>query len=200
RGIYNSEGPFKSDNEGKWRCDAVPADLTNLSIQLQHANYISDDNFGSTPRPAEAELRAMTAVSVMKRGLVVAGVVSDEEGKPIAGASVLAGADRFGSNQQPKKTDAEGKFVFPNARPGPTVLTVTAKKYAPEQTSITVSKTNAPVEFKLKKGNVIRGKVVDTSGKPIGGAWIAADTWRGNRSLDWRVNTKGDGTFVWNEA
>ncbi|HEV8291650.1 MAG TPA: carboxypeptidase-like regulatory domain-containing protein, partial [Tepidisphaeraceae bacterium] len=200
RGMYMSEGPFRTDDEGKWRCDVVPADLTNLSMRLDHPDFVSDESYGATPRPPDAELRAMTAVSVMKRGISLQGVVTNLEGKPIAGASVLQGTDRFGSNQPKVKTDAEGKFAFRNARPGPVVLTVTAKTYAPELKQATVGKDTPPLEIKLGPGNTVKGKVVDRNGKPVAGAFVAADTWRGNRSLDWRVNTKGDGTFVWKEA
>src|SRR5437867_4686968 len=130
-GMYMSEGPFRTDDEGKWRCDVVPVDLTNLSMRLEHPDFISDESYGGTPRPADTDLRSMTAVSVMKRGISLAGVVTDLNGKPIAGASVLQGMDRFGSNQPKAKTDAEGKFSFRNARPGAVVLTVTAKTFAP---------------------------------------------------------------------
>src|SRR5438105_3703668 len=199
-GMYMTEGPLKTDEEGKWRCDAVPADLTNLSMKLGHPDFVTDESYGATPRPADAELRAMTAVWLMKRGLALSGTVSDMQGKPIAGASVAQGTDRFGSNQPKVKTDGEGKFTFRNSRPGPVVLTVTAKTFAPELKNVTVAQGVPPVEIKLSPGNVVKGKVVDRNGKPVGGAFVAADTWRGNRSLEWRVNTKGDGTFVWKEA
>jgi len=200
RGMYQTEGPFRTDAEGKWRCDVVPADLGSLQMKLDHPDFISDESYGTTPKPADAELRAMTAVSVMKRGLMLEGIVTDLQGKPIVGASVLQGMDRFGTNQPKQKTDPDGKFSFRNARPGAVSLTVTAKNYAPEIRQAMVAKGAGPVEIKLGPGNVVKGKVVDRNGKPVGGAWVAADTWRGQRSLDWRVNTKGDGTFLWKEA
>jgi len=199
-GMYQTEGPFITDEEGKWRCDTVPADLTNLSMQLSHKEFISDEHYGASPRPADAELRALTAVSVLKHGIAVAGVVLDDQGKPIAGASVAQGADRFGSNFPKIKTDEEGKFRFGNARPGPLVLTVQAKNYAPELKDITVAAAMPELEFRLGPAKTVRGKVVDEKGKPVGGAFVAADTWRGHRSLEWRVNTKNDGSFLWTGA
>jgi uncharacterized GH25 family protein len=199
RGVYVQESA-KSDAEGKWRADSVPSELTNLSMRLSHPDFISDESYGSSPRPSDKDLREFSAVMVMKRGLVLTGVVTDQQGKPIANASILQGADRFGSNQPKTRSDPDGKFVFTNAKAGPTVLTVTAKTYAPELRSITAVKDMPPIEFKLAKGNVIRGKVVDINGKPISGAFVAADSWRGNRSLEWRVSTKADGSFVWNEG
>src|SRR5205085_4702815 len=79
-------------------------------------------------------------------------------------------------------------------------LTVTAKTFAPDLKTVSVSKNTPPVEFRLGKGHVVRGKVVDREGKGVGGVMVVADGWRGNRSLQWTVNTKGDGTFVWNDA
>ena len=85
-------------------------------MRLGHSDFVSDESYGATPRPADAELRAMTAVSVLKRGLALSGTVSDMQGKPIAGASVAQGTDRFGSNQPKVKTDGEGKFAFRNSQ------------------------------------------------------------------------------------
>jgi hypothetical protein len=46
----------------------------------------------------------------------------------------------------------------------------------------------------------LRGKVVDIEGKPVVGAFFGADTWRGHRSIDFRVDTDKDGRFEWKNA
>src|SRR6267142_6952406 len=159
-GMYMTEAA-KTDAEGKWRCDRAPGELSNLSMRLSHPNFVSDESYGATPRPGDTDLRAMTAVSVMKRGLALRGTVTDEVGAPIAGASVAQGSDRFGSNNPKVKTGADGTFAFGNSKPGMLILTVTAKKYAPDLKQVSVVKDMPPVEFKLAKGNVVRGKMVD---------------------------------------
>jgi peroxiredoxin len=190
----------KTDGEGRWRCDIMPSKLDDIWIRLAHSDYISDERYGKTPKPPIEQLRAMTGVMVMKQGLAVSGLIIDANDRPIEGASVAQGSDRFGSHYPSTRTDSEGRFEFKNVRPDEMVLTVQAKGYSPDLKSFTVYKEMEPLEFRLEPGHTIRGRIMDTAGNPISGAFVAADTWRGHRSLEWRVNTDTEGRFVWNEA
>src|SRR5205085_123709 len=84
---------------------------------------------------------------------------------------------------------------------GPTIVTVQAEGFAPQFRDVRVQDRTAPVEFKLAEpGSVVRGKVVDIQGKPVAGAFVAADTWRGHRSIQFRVDTDKEGRFEWRSA
>jgi hypothetical protein len=190
----------KTDAEGRWRCDIMPSKLDDIWIRLAHPDYISDEMYGKTPKPPIEQLRAMTGVMVMKQGLTVSGRVIDANDRPIEGASVAQGSDRFGSHYPSTQTDSEGRFEFKNARPDEMVLTVQAKGYSPDLKSFTVYKGMEPIEFRLEPGHKIRGRIINTAGNPVSGAFVAADTWRGHRSLEWRVDTDAEGRFEWNEA
>ena len=80
------------------------------------------------------------------------------------------------------------------------VLTIQAKGYSPELKDFTADKSMEPLEFRLQRGGTVRGRIVDTKGNPVAGAFVAADTWRGHRSLKWRADTDAEGRFEWNEA
>jgi hypothetical protein len=142
----------------------------------------------------------MTGLMVMKQGFSVSGRVVDANDQPIEGASVAQGSDRFGSSYPSTRTDNEGRFEFKNARPGEMVLTIQARGYAPDLKQIAVYKGMNPLEFRLELGRTIRGRIMDKQGQPVAGAFVAADTWRGHRSLEWRVDTNVEGRFEWNEA
>jgi len=189
----------KTDAEGRWRCDIVPAKLDDIVIRLAHPDYINDEMFGKTPRPSIEKLRAMTGVMVMKQGFTVSGRVCDANDQPVKGASVAQGSSRF-AHYPSTQTDSEGRFEFENARPGDMVLTVQAGGYAPDLKHITVYKGMEPLEFRLEPGRTIRGRIVDKEGNPVTGAFVVAESWRGYRSLDWRVDTDAEGRFQWNEA
>jgi peroxiredoxin len=126
-------------------------------------------------------------------------VVVDAAGKPIKGAKVMQGSSRY-AHYPSTKTNAQGEFSFRHARPGEMILTVQAAGYAPDLKEITVHEDMGPVEFRLGPGRTIRGRVVDVEDKPIKGAGVTADTWRGHRMVDWRSETDSDGYFEWNEA
>jgi hypothetical protein len=194
------EHPVTTDAAGRWRCDIMPAKLDDIWMRLEHADYVSDEMYGATPKPPMERLRDMTGVMVMKKGCTVAGRVLDVEGKPIQWATAAQGADRFGSDYPSARTDGEGRFEFRHARPGQMVLTVQAGGYAPDLRQILVREGAEPVEFRLERGRTLRGRIVDKAGNPVAGAFVAADTWRGYRSLQWRVNTDDRGRFQWDDA
>jgi len=192
--------PVKTDGQGKWRCDIIPAKVDDIWIRLSHPDYISDNMYGATQKPPMEKLRDMTGVMVMKKGFTVKGRVTDKAGKPIPNAQVAQGSDRWGSHYPETKTNAQGEFEFKNVNPDKFVLTVQASGYAPDLKEIAVDKNTKPVKFSLELGKTIKGRIVDTAGKPVSGAFVAADTWRGNRSIEWRVDTDAEGRFVWKDA
>ncbi len=192
--------PYKTDAAGRWRCDIMPAKLDDILIRLAHPDYVSDDMYGRTPKPPLAQLRDMTGVMVMKKGVALTGRVLDTEGRPVEGASVMQGAMRLGTEYPTTRTDKEGRFRFQNARPGEMILTVQAAGYAPELKKLAVQKGTVPLEFRLERGHILKGRVVDKAGNPVAGAFVAVSGWRGYRSFAWRVNTDAEGRFQWNDA
>jgi hypothetical protein len=142
----------------------------------------------------------MTSVIVMRKGGAISGVVLDNANEPIASAKVMQGSDRWGGNYPETKTDLNGHFQFANTALGPMVLTVQAEGYAPELTNLEATAQTEPVEFHLAPGGTTRVRVVDPAGNPITGAWVDADTWRGHRSLEWKVKTDAAGRVVWTSA
>jgi beta-lactamase regulating signal transducer with metallopeptidase domain len=177
-----------TDAQGRWRVDDAPTDLAGVIVSVQAARFLRVDGPPS---------RNLDAVSVLKRGFTVKGRVLDTQGKPVAGANVRGGG---WSNSVPTtKTDARGEFVLENCPPGASIVTVRADGLAPDLRDIH-SEDQPSLEFRLGPGHTVRGKVVDRQGNPVAGAMAAADTWRGHRSLDFRVDTDKDGRFEWRGA
>lgn len=190
----------KTDDQGKWRCDIMPSELEDVWIRLAHPDYINDTSYGATEKPTMDKLRDFTGIMVMKKGLEVHGIVMDMEGNPIANAFVAQGSDRWGSHYPSTRTDEKGKFSFVNAESGQMILTVSAKSMAPDIKPIEVRAGLGDVEFYLEAGYTIRGRIVDVDGNAVSGAFVTADTWRGHRSIKWRVSSDSQGRFQWNEA
>lgn len=198
-----------TDAQGRWRLDQAPADLRTLLIDLKHPDYVSDSypGYPNNARLPDDKLRDMTAVFVMKRGLAVAGVVLDQQGRAIAGASVGLGTSRGSSGFLKTTTDAMGAFRFNNAASGQVFLTVQqlfltvqADGYAPDMKRIEPDKDTAPVEFRLEPGHIIRGQVVDTQTNALAGVSVVADRWRGHQFLTWHGTTDTNGMYEWTNA
>ena len=52
----------------------------------------------------------------------------------------------------------------------------------------------------LELPHILRGRVVDSAGRPVGRAALSVQSWRGSRSLEQEVTTDADGRFLWKEA
>ncbi|QEH31949.1 ECF RNA polymerase sigma-E factor [Aquisphaera giovannonii] len=136
-----------------------------------------------------------------RRNVTVTGRVVDDEGNPVAGAAVAAGTDfREKEPDAEAVTDAEGRFALKGLKAGPVVLTVQGKGHAPDLLATTAAPGMKPVEFELKAAHAIRGRIVDADDKPIAGAPIAADEWRGHHTLRWHARTDAEGRYRWDDA
>ena len=138
----------------------------------------------------------------MKKGISVAGTVTDPEGKPVAGATVTLG-EWISLKQLAAPTDQQGHYRFGSLAPGGTVLTVTRPGLAPAMRNINVQSPMKPVDFRLEKGNPLRVRVVDKAGKPLRGIFVSFDTWHGRRVLcdvGIKGRTDAEGRFAWTWA
>lgn len=154
----------------------------------------------------------------------VSGRVLDSQGKPIVGARVELGSNRYtadtwvesdqfdhyGLQRMPvdppalgyraispdtrnpvAKTDANGRYSFPRVKLAEYVLTVEANGLAPQWRHINVSidPKQRTQDFTLKPGKSVRGRVLDSKGKPVGGACVVLNKLH--------IHADPDGHFSW---
>jgi beta-lactamase regulating signal transducer with metallopeptidase domain/thiol-disulfide isomerase/thioredoxin/uncharacterized GH25 family protein len=183
---------IKTDAQGRWHLDVVLRDLTGVSVTVTHPHY--DLNGGAVSRDLESTI-------VLIQGPSMSGRVIDSAGRPVKGAEVGFGYDRFDPNVPIAMTNDQGQFTIENCKRGASIITVQAEGFAPEIAKVTVNERTRPVEVKLMQpGSVLRVKVVDIEGKPVAGAFFGADTWRGHRSLRFHLRTDKDGRVEWRNA
>ncbi len=117
---------------------------------------------------------------VLERGAGIAGRVVDPDGKPVAEARVVAtSASEPFPVVDPRRdgvlTGADGTFSIPSVAPGTWRLTASHEGHGPAtSTPITVDGVRAQtnVELRLEAGGSVKGKVVDTNGKPVASAEV----------------------------
>lgn len=90
------------------------------------------------------------------------GLISDEEGKPIASAKVVLELLQSEPVQREATTDKDGEWVFIGLGSGNWRITVTAEGYIPNSTTIFVSQLdkNPKVVLKLKKPELTKDAVI----------------------------------------
>ena len=87
------------------------------------------------------------------------------------------------------RTDEQGRYVFKDVDLGEYVLTVECDDYAPTHRHVNVRPQPEPVDLTLESGHLVRGQVVDVSGRRIGGACVVLD--------QWHCHTDPQGYFHW---
>jgi beta-lactamase regulating signal transducer with metallopeptidase domain/thiol-disulfide isomerase/thioredoxin len=201
-----------TDAQGRWRNSSL-REMSFVYLYLSHPNFLADGDrhprsFGSPndrdkPAPPDLDrLRKQTDVQVMKRGVELRGRVLDERGQPIANAEVGLVEDQqlFNPDIPKTKSDAHGVFQFAHARPGKLAVLAKASGRAPGLVAVTAGPTTEPVELRLEPGRLLQGRVVDGDGKPIEGAFVNVDSWRGYRCLGVYLVNDRDGRFRWGDA
>lgn len=201
----------QTDASGHWACNEVPSNPSMIRLRLVHPEYISCDYWtqsyptegpsGQKIQPiAMIELRAGKAVMVMQYGFLVMGIVNDENGKALAGAAVSE-IER-GQALSTVSTGLDGRFAFTASRLGEMVLRAQAKGFAAEARTIQVVARMPDIEFRLAKGQIVRGSVVDDKGNPVVGADIRAEPSNLFEDLivPWQAKTDSTGRFLWDSA
>ena len=190
----------RADHDGRWNSPPLPrSESLDVQVRWMQPGYLQDRWGGQYSGSLTMDaLREHNALSVLRRGIVLTGRVSDRDGKPIAHAMVAQGEDRFCSNVPPDtQTDAHGRYRFDNIPEGKLVLTVTADGHAPRIAQAEARPGMDPIDFVLDPPAIFRFRVVDTDGNPLKGAYICPDTWLGFRSIPGRFLTDANGELTW---
>ena len=192
--------------DGRWHTSGAPETTGELlGFQVIHPDFLSSRDYGHKEIiPKIADLRADKAVTVMKKGVPIEGRVVDADGKPVAGARVLSTDNQARCSRTSIKfavsTDADGRFRTGQVKPGEWFLVASAKGHAPGDQRVKVGTAVLQVEITLGRPRPFKGRVVDPDGKPIAGAFVNPDTWRGYRCLGACLWTDADGRFRWDDV
>ena len=192
--------------DGRWQTSGAPETTGELlGFQVIHPDFLSSRDYDQKEiMPKIADLRAEKALTVMKKGVPIEGRVVDADGKPVAGARVLSTDNQCAMfadiDQFAVSTDSSGRFRTGQVRPGEWFLVASAKGHAPGDQRVKVGTAVPQVEITLGRPRPFKGRVVDPDGKPIAGAFVDPDLWRGYRCLGAFLWTDAEGRFRWDDA
>ncbi len=199
--VFIHDHALTTDADGRWQCDITPPDMEVLVVSLRHPDFVgTSGNHRATSDLPLDDFYRMTAVLHLQQGEAVSGRVLAGAGAPVSGATVCAGPYREGSTQPVALTGADGRFRF-HVPPGSDdlALMVHAEHLAPRMVRVERGQLAEPLDVRLEPGGVVRGRVVDHSGRPIHGAEVAVERWGGG-SFPWSTRTDAEGRFEWDGA
>ena len=191
----------RTDNDGRWHIDTVPVSMAGVTVSINHSGHrpyqrlLTRREFGiPTGRLASARI-------VLERGLTISGRITDEAGKPIAGARVRT---KFHNDIREARSDLEGQYRIEGCEPRATRVVASAVGRATDMKEVTVDPKMGPVDFRMKPGGTVRIRVVDQQGQPVPKTRIFFQWWRGRFEyfeFD-HVGQYADdhGVWTWHEA
>lgn len=190
---------------GEWSLADFPADLDGLSYRVSCPGFESTTDMGTesflgNSGLSYASLRDGSAVIKLKRGLPLTGQVRDESGEPIANCRLTIGKDIWGTNCPVTTTDAHGQYIFKGLSKGKVWITAESPNHRPEAKEITLPLIPATLDFTLKPGKILRGRVAMPDGTPCAALNVGVDKWTSLRTLSFSTQTDAEGNFVWNGA
>ncbi|QEH36715.1 Regulatory protein BlaR1 [Aquisphaera giovannonii] len=192
--------------DGCWKTSGAPETTGEiLGFHIDHPDFLSDRDYTAERElPKIADLRAGKAVSVMSKGIPVEGRVLDADGRPVAGALVRSASWEQslpdGSGLFDVTTDSNGRFRAGQLRSQEYFFVAKAAGHAPGEARIRVRQGAPGVEIRLGRARALEGRVVDADGKPVEGAFVNVDTWRGLRFLGVYLYSDNEGRFRWEDA
>ncbi len=159
-------GTAKTDEQGRWRIDDAPANVSGVSLRVRHPDY--------RPRPGQSD-GGREWRTILAKGATVKGRVVDGSGKPVKGAKVETGGSEYRDERTPVATNELGEYTLRCCEPGSAIVTAQAEGFGPEFREVNVpnvGEVEAPV-IRLGKASTLRVRVVDRAGKPVAGAYFA---------------------------
>jgi RNA polymerase sigma factor (sigma-70 family) len=190
-----------TDAQGRWQSHALVASAVvdkkeeRLEFRVSHPDFIPVEQEMTTDQAL-----ARRAVQTMRHGASLSGKVIGPDGQPVGRAKVIVAQPNDAIYQT--ETDASGQFRIGsclNPEWSSADLTVQAPGLAANVKTVIVTPPIPAQVIALDRPRPLRGRVVDSQGKPVAGASVSP-TQLGYAKLDWRAATDAQGRFEWPDA
>ncbi|MBI5091944.1 MAG: carboxypeptidase regulatory-like domain-containing protein [Candidatus Hydrogenedentes bacterium] len=187
-----------TDAEGKFVFAALADGTYSMSVEDQTRILASE--------APKCEIAAGGTVDGLEIAVTMGGVVTGrtfnvDNGEPIEGVSIRANTQGRGGAAREGKSGADGVYRIEGLSGGQTML---QRRWKPgllhgeqrEQKTVSVNlgEELAGIDFPIKYGLYLRGRVTDTSGKPLDRVSVTSEDIAGNQEGE-ETYTIEDGTF-----
>ena len=180
-------GSLVTDDQGRWSLDTLPpAEDLAVTVTVSHPDYIDDPrgDLAKVQAVSTAQLRDQSATIVMQEGVVIAGKLTDREGKPVTSGIVVWGEMPYGvPGSQEVRINHDGTYRLPAMAPGRVRVTVVPNGFQPDSRMVEVERMMGEVDFEIRDGYAITILVKDAkTGESVPG-YVGIQQWRGAGAL-----------------
>ena len=142
---FGSGARATTDAAGRWRFDSVPVSMAKVHVEIGHPSFMPIRRFLERREFGIEPGRQPSSKIVLDRGLTVTGKVTDEAGKPIAGALVRT---KFWNDIRQATTGPDGVYRLVGCEPKPVHLVVSATGRATDMKELNIEPGMGPVDFR----------------------------------------------------
>ena len=184
-----------TDKAGKLTLRGLSIDAAKIALRLTHPAYVSSTSFDRTiDLPAERTESMHTLT--LAAAATITGKVTDDDGHPLGGARLTVGG-AIHEIVARVWSDFDGTFTLSGVPAGEAVVTVHLAEYAPHLLVVDADpKIPAALDIVLSPAVQVAGRVVDPDGKPVLGAHVMAERWKGHATLALQAMTDENGRFT----
>jgi protocatechuate 3,4-dioxygenase beta subunit len=178
-GAYDYRGwETRTDTDGRFRFETpVPTvEMTRLSIEPDPYHDSAEARLGGSDAENRAALTAgdndLGDFRLATTG-AIEGRVVDENGRPLAEVELDTGPDRAFTYSRGASTDATGSYLIPHARLGKYMVKAKLADFLTgycESVEVGRARTTLGIDFVLRQGPTLQGRVVDEQRSPVAGA------------------------------
>jgi len=168
-----------TDEKGYFAVAQIPAETLDVTVSKRGFAPALVRGIRVSPGKGAVDL----GIVVLQAGARLSGHVADQSGRPITGAEVFQVDDLRGIEERSAAwlegkradavTDKDGSFVLEDLpKSSPVNLLVRGQGYMPAGVRGVRAPTPTPVEVRLESTAILRGRIIDESREPIGGARV----------------------------
>jgi hypothetical protein len=149
---------------GRFRIHDLPEG--EFALTIRHPSFVPFQG----DRPIQGGWSGSLGRFVLRRGETLRGLVTDPEGRPIAGLPLWANTEQEELPPPSAITGPDGTFEIPHLPPGELELLTCGPGYVPQ--SVTVRFLDEPFFLTLQPAATLRGQVLGPEGRPQEGVSV----------------------------
>lgn len=185
-----------SDSAGRVVFRGLPYNVQEATARITHRDFVSTGRFDQPiPFPPDgAETRH--TLHLLPAAIIRGTITRADSGEPLNGVRIDIGA-RLDYSTPHAFSNIAGEYRVGSLSPGPSVVTVSASGFAPQIGEVVARpRDSVALDFQLRPGRRISGRVLDEQGQPVRGASIEAMKWQNYETLGLATLSDAEGDFT----